>query len=370
MKRIITLFISVLFATIIGCEKDNINNFSNLDDKGIYVKNGILVFKNNIALKETLTAISEMTPQQYNCWLQENNFISLQSIFNNIVKAEESLDEPYVNLSESELSKIAPPPVHSSLYYTYLDKGLIKKIIYEADQTEGYELSTSFPALATILSPEGFYAVGDTIVYCGNEILKYWIHGDINKLNHLISAQYEKNKIEVWTLEDKSLKGTLNPNPAQSGWVTSGIRRLFINLSFESWQYLGDGTGWKYYHYINVRSEKKNFWGNWKYNETDMYIKGNWEGYIRYENPIYLNTLYYYFSAVFHPSYYPGYYHNFGNNLYCSISLFDGTISPYPTEWSVSYSVGGQKAFIYDISISHYNWEAIGHVDVHAFLSR
>jgi hypothetical protein len=369
MKHIITVIIIVLIPTLFSCEKNENKITPDKNDQStIEVKNGILVFNNSNTLASTLKEIEEMTPDEYMVWMQKNNFVSLQSIYNEILKAEEKVDESNQNLYEAEMIKTAPPVQHSELYFKYLDMGLIRKVIDKENQLDSYELNTSFPAFAPILSPQGIYMVGDTIIYCGSDTLKYWIHGDINNLEKLISTSEVSPDFEIWTAQN-TLKSTFSPNPRKSPYGMHGSDdRIYIWYYFTTWQYLGNGTVWKYSHYINVKSESKNWLGTWKYSATDMYIKGSWEGNLKYENPVYLNTLYYYFSAVFHPSYYPGYYHNWAKDLYCSISLFDGTISPYPTEWQVSYAVGGQNAKILDLSISTTSWEVIGHIDAVARL--
>jgi hypothetical protein len=54
---------------------------------------------------------------------------------------------------------------------------------------------------------------------------------------------------------------------------------------------------------------------------------------------------------------------SFASDLYSNNSIFDGSVSPYPTTWSLSYYTGGQYVEILDVSVYDLHWEAIGHGD-------
>ena len=199
------------------------------------------------------------------------------------------------------------------------------------------------------------------------EEVKEWINGDINNLDKLIKTEKLTEDIKIWILQESGLKSTFNPNPITSGWTYKDSKiRIKLDVYFETWQYLGDGTIWKYKHYVNVKSQKRNWRGKWKYNTTDMFIKGKWDGRIDYEDPEYLYTRWKYFSATYHPSYYPSYYHIIASDFYSSISILYGIIGPYPTTWNILYTVNGERVRILNISIYHLNWEAIGHGDAKA----
>ena len=368
MKHKIVL-LTISFLIVFSCEKNEISdNHQKLKlQDNIETINGVLIFKNSTILKQTLNVVLKMSFEEYNSWTRENNFISLQLIYHDIIKAEEIIDEPYESLSELERLNIDPPPEHSELYFKYLDEGLIKEVTDKEDGSIYYELNSSCPSLSPILNQQGIYVVGDTIIQCTSNSVKEWINGDVNNLDKLIKTEKLTEDIKIWILQESGLKSTFNPNPITSGWTYKDSKiRIKLDVYFETWQYLGDGTIWKYKHYVNVKSQKRNWRGKWKYNTTDMFIKGKWDGRIDYEDPEYLYTRWKYFSATYHPSYYPSYYHIIASDFYSSISILYGIIGPYPTTWNILYTVNGERVRILNISIYHLNWEAIGHGDAKA----
>jgi|GEM_PF-2451295 len=369
MKKYIALLLSIILITILSCEKEITDNDMNLNPDplltsgDIQVVNGILVFKNDFVLNETLNKIAAMSIDEYNEWIGHYGFLSLQSIYHEIINEEDKLDNQF---ETTLVLSTAPQEVqHSYLYMKYLSMGLIREIIDKQDNSKYYELNISFPWLSSILNIDGIFMVGKSIYQCAPDLIKIWENGNVNSLELLKKVTQETNDIKFVIKEKtQSEKSTFSPNPVTSGWVyKEGIRRIRIDVYFETWQYLGDGTVWKYEHYYNVKSQKKNFWGNWKYNWTDMSIKGSWDGDFDYSdpsNPLWIRQ--YYFSAVY-PSNYPLYYHIYASDLYSSHDIFDGSVEPYPTTWSLSYYIGGQYVKIWDVSLYNLNWEAIGHVD-------
>ncbi len=365
------VFSIALMATVIlnSCSNDDIMSVKPTEvQKEVKAINNILIFGNDAQLNKTLIELLDKSIEEQKQWGVEKGFTSMQTIFNDIVQDEEDLDNYYSSLSEAEQNSLDKTKIdpHSKLYYKYLDRGVIKKVISPEDQSESYDINLADPSLSLICNEKGAFAVGDTIFQITSEYIKYWTNGDFNNLDILYNATGETDQIKLIVKKQSVLKGSISPD-LFSGWAYKGsIRRIGIFLSFTTWQYLGNGTIWKYKHNVSFKSEKKNWWGSWRLNVTDMYVKGNWSGNLRYENPINLNTQWEYFGARF-PSSGTKYWR--GNHVHISPSIITGSLGSYDSTWQIWYYSNGTKVRINDVSITDIYWEATGHVNAKAVLS-
>lgn len=368
-KRILfVVIIAIILAS--GCQKgyDNILETEKpVAINTIKCKNGVLIFPNQQELGKTLEEINKMSKEEIEFWQAKYNFRSQLSMFNDIVLAELRLDEPYEGMTEVELQNAIPPPTHSETYYKYLGDGLIK----EFTDTEGekyYDYSTCAPYLAPILNKDGIVMVKDTMYQFSEFSIKEWMDADTDEVSTIINSTSENVKVHVISPNKGLLKSAISPNPKYSNWAYSGSnRRIKIGLYFNPWSSNSGGTVWSYQHYVHARSEKKNFWGNWKLNWTSMYILGYWSGNIEYELTASSSTAFHNFSANFHD--YPTAYYVNGNNFYSSMSIETGTIYPHPATMSTSYSeIYPQLNKIVDVSLTDFYWKVTGHGDAIAVL--
>lgn len=143
-------------------------------------------------------------------------------------------------------------------------------------------------------------------------------------------------------------------------------RRIRIGINFNSYQYYADGTVWNYEHWVEVQSQKKNFWGNWKYNWTTMSVLGHWNYSISYGNQYYPENTFQN-SAGYHE--YPNPEIIYASNLKSSCSISTGTIYPFNSTMSImtdgtrdtgSFMQEDLKK-IYDVLLTGYYWEVTGH---------
>ena len=262
--------------------------------------------------------------------MDKTNFVSIQSKYWNLINEEIEYDrkneEAYMQGSDIFSTK-----EHSELYYKLLREEFIKESFDEEEGITTHDLNISSPFLASILNLEGVYMIADTIIQSTPTTLKYWINGDINNLSRLLNTDENSSDIQIFKLTSTK-KSSFYPNPKQGPWANptnDPKRKIKLYLYFETWQYLGDGTIWRYQHYVNVKSEKKNWRGQWRSNWTIMYVKGSWSGDFQYTDPY--NSLIirnYDFSTVF-PSNYPSTYNVYASNLYCSLSIINGSTSPH-----------------------------------------
>jgi hypothetical protein len=194
-----------------------------------------MAFRNDTVLNETLNKIAKMSIVEYNEWINNIGFVSLQSIYHAIIIAEDNYDNRLEKNLESlhDYNGIR----HSSLYMKYLREGLIREIYDKQVNSEYYELNTSLPWLSSILNKDGIFMVGKFVYQSSPDFLKIWENGDVNSLERFKQINQETGDIKfVIKNQSQSQKSTFDPNPATSGWAYKGDdRRIRINVYFETW---------------------------------------------------------------------------------------------------------------------------------------
>lgn len=377
MKRIYNKFkinfsVALITMTILNScsNNDNMEVKPTKAQKEVKAINNVLVFENDAQLNKTIIELLDKSIEKRKQWEAKKGFTSIQTIFDDIVQSEEDMDNYYSSLSEEEQNALDKTKIdpHSKLYYKYLNKGVIKKVVDPEDQSESYDINLADPSLSLICNEKGAFAVGDTIFQITPEQIKYWPKGDLNNLDILYNATDETDQIKLIVKKQPTLKGSIGTRDGQWAYEDKRHpkRRIRVSVTFTTWQYLGNGTVWKYKHNVSFRSEKKNWLGKWKLNETDMYLKGNWSGNLRYEDPIYLSTHSEYFSAKYPSS---GTKHFRGNYVRISPSIINGNLASFDSTWQIWYNINGTKVRINDISITDLYWEVTGHVNVKAVLT-
>jgi hypothetical protein len=330
----------------------------------VYSKNGFLIFSNQKSMEETLNTLEGMSEEERRFWEKEHNFTSQMSMFHDIIIAELKLDEPYENLSEEELKNVELPPLHSDVYYNSLQKGFIKKIHY-SDGTELYDYSTCAPFLTSILNEDGIFVIGDTMYQFTQNATKTWSGCEINNKIKLISTN---SSIDNITLSINLKSATVKYGSWE--YDSERKRRIQIGINFNSSQYSADMKIWRYEHWVEVISQKKNWLGNWKYNWTDMYIKGNWDYEIEYLYPGNIN--FNYFSRNVGFADYPNTHHVYASNYKSTCSIEYGSISPYGSIINIWHynDTGDELCQIYDVELTDFSWEVTGHAYVKATVDK
>jgi len=368
MKKLVLLAMVATMLTIFnGCQKDEL--VSQLADEqlqaavkpDVYGKNGFLVFSDSRKVSQTLNSLAKMSEEERKNWEKSHFFVSQQTIFHNIVNAELQLDVPYENMSVEELKNAIPPAKHSEIYYKYLNEGIIKEFQF-SDGTESYDYSTCAPYLASILNEDGLFVVNDTMYQFTSNAFKQWNKCNVNDKTKLINT-------------DESIDGIEINNKLKSSTVVYGLfaydsgrdRRIQIGINFNSWQYLSNATIWRYEHWVEVISQKKNLFGTWKYNWTDMYLKGSWDYRVDFVSPSdpYMVIQQYTDNVGFYD--YPNTYHIYASNLKSTCSIETGDIFPYGSIFDFwHYDAVGDLGEIYELRLTHFNWEVTGHYNVTA----
>lgn len=305
--------------------------------KGVRAKDGILLFDSLETFEQTYPTILNMDAEQSALWERSVGFVSQRNIFNQIVEAEYGyLVKPYENKSDEALKRMKAPQGHTNVYRKYLRAGVIKIERVEGEDTYDYALTDR--SYAPIANTGGFYIVGDTVHQVKGDLAKEMRGGDLSKLSLLAKAKSSDpaNKIVVRPVIDVSAASAAQSGlsgcsfPLSSNWVTSGSRRGLTTVNFYV-SYLNPFPYTKVIinYTVEVRSQKKNFWGTWVYPScpNECWIGGAWTLNFDYMNGA---TLGHAFTNYFARSY--SYQHP------NCINLFQASINPVASGVSAPFS--------------------------------
>lgn len=371
MKKLVLFAMAIAVLGIFNaCEKSDELIDQSVDEQqkevlkpDVYSENGFLIFSSQKSMEETLNLLGSMSEEERRSWEAKHNFTSQMSIFHDIIIAELRLDEPYENLSEEALKNVELPAEHSEIYYKNLSKGIIREFT-DTDQTETYDYNTCAPYFASILNEDGLFVIQDTMYQFAPTAIKQWNGCNIGDKEKLINTTSTTDNIIV-QMQLKSATVKYGSYSYDSG----GKRKIKIGINFNSWQYSADMKIWRYEHWVEVISKKKNWLGKWKYNWTDMYIKGNWDYEIEYLNPSGIQFQYYSRNVGFVD--YPNTYHVYASNYKSTCSIEYGSISPYGSVINIWHNNdAGDRCQIYDVELADFSWEVTGHVYVKATVDK
>jgi hypothetical protein len=328
---------------------------------GVTAKNGILAFDSLETYEKSYPIIFSMSAEQSQSWEKSLGFVSQRNIFNQIVEAEyEYLLAPYENKSNEELKRMAPPAGHTDIYYKYLQSGLIR-IQRDASGEETYTSAIPIGGYLPIVNEQGYFIVGDTIYQVKKDLIKEMTGFEFSKISTLDKASSESaaGKIKVLRVVEnspaESSKAAASCSyPLDSGWQTIGKRRgkIYVNFTKSYWNPYPH-TRVTISYEVNVKSQKKNFWGNWVYAScpNECWIDLTWTGVFEYISKV---TLGYAGSTISPRSYsYP--HPNCINDFKTSLSPITGSIAPYPS--SFIFTAPSGRAFL-DVRLSNALWHA------------
>lgn len=358
---------------------------------GVRSEDGVLVFRDTEVYEYASARLQDMSQDEANRWEASMGFVSQRRMFDQVVDAEYArFILPYENLSEAELGTLAPPTGHSAAYRRALAAGIIQEV------GDTYESVLAAPALARVVNARGFVAIGDKVLQVKGATVKTWPAGsfdrldeldratDFDALGSLLTPQLRMPSTGNTTDGDTADRDMANGDMAatagnvsvgatgdatlglsvlngfgpfgtkSTGWVTSGNRRGSMDVTFNrTWVY---PSPFKYVitkYDVNVKSQKKNFWGSWNYATcpNEVWISGSWTTTF---NMIYTANLSSAPNDVSNRSFsYP--HPNCINNFNGSFAPKAGTNLPYPSQ--TTYTAPTGKAFT-EVSITPMTWSA------------
>lgn len=258
-----------------------------------------------------------MSQDQISQWYTNLNFTSLYSIFQEVNEAEWALSDYYENMSAEELSNSdfnPDVPVYSEEYKDAVSKGYLR-VFTEEDGTENYDLNLRERNMALVLNTQQSVMVGNSLFvysYDNRKIKEYATLADLPMLKAtLVNSEEEDIHVIHYQLSDVEKATASNGRTAHEGWghewnfttgnpqnldpwvkSSNGKNRMRSWISGNSYlDYAGTthGQGSKMYCTFNlgVQIQKKNIWGNWKYDTQSVSIYTSWDYNYKYHDEPY-----------------------------------------------------------------------------------
>lgn len=273
------LFASAIFQS---CQKDKNEatqaNATNATAANIYqtakVEHGMLVFASKQEMDMTMVELNSLTIAEFEFWEKSKGISTQFSAFNTVVKEEAKISDYYESLSAAEqaVALNAPQP-HSDIYNEMMQRGVLK-IVKESDGNELFNYAVSNPTMTKVINLDGFVKAGDWIYQFNDKGVKIILDGDFGKMENL-SSMNENMSNETYMIHQKSsveYRAITNNWTVTTPWTTSGKRRWKVWLDGHSESYGGlideDCTQFlNCTHVVRSEAQKKNFWGNWVYND-------------------------------------------------------------------------------------------------------
>ena len=269
-------FAVFLTVCLMACETDNFEQedlTSQPQSTAIQVLNGMFVFSDESTFSETLTIINGMSESEYELFLSSYSITTYKSIFDQVVKAEWGVSDHYEALA-AQGQKVPKEPVLSQEYRDALHQGTIQLI--QDDEGGYFDYNLYEINMASLINTKGLVQIGKKIYQFGPKNKKIIENGDASLIDRLDQVEYtQKNVTVVHYFKDSNPNGRqfgrhewLYANASGNNWAVYSKRRFRFYLQGSS--YVDDTYGQRLYvtNVLRLEGQKKNFWGNWKYNES------------------------------------------------------------------------------------------------------
>ena len=248
----------------------------------ITFQSGMLVFATHADLDKTLKEINDADASSVDAWESSIGFTSQRRLFNQIVSAEDAIDDYYWSLSPSQQAQaLSQGPVHSTIFNDKLASGFIKNITDPNDASVYWDYGGVNPEKSAILSETGFVkAEGQIFQFTNGTLIKIIKDGDFNKISQLANytSDYSDGTFSIAAPSCPNEAGCLNLDFSKTnGWKSAGndkrVKVTVEGTACANWALsTGDcafkphGTQCKFL--VRTQAQKKNFWGNWKYQSS------------------------------------------------------------------------------------------------------
>lgn len=259
IKQILAIAILGMFA--VACTNDEIYNTDIVKNKSLVINDArlenFLTFASFDDLQATLDKISNYGNNEQLNWENNNNFISLNHIYQEIDSAENKLLEPYDTLSVEELEKM--PRVTSYTHDVFSDILIVEKM----DDGSSYEdLNINDYTLSKVVNREGIIKIGDSIYQYKKNTIKIIKDGDCKKIKILNNIESTNDSLKISVIDLKSGGGSsTSQNIHKGAYKTNGVYKVIIYNDFTQ-KYQGDLNIYRTNFQIKIRVLKKAF-GCW-----------------------------------------------------------------------------------------------------------
>lgn len=278
----------------------------------VTTQNGVLVFRDEQSLQETLSLVGRMDGDALQQWNRQMGFTSLREIFNEVTVEEAAIDDFYQLIAASSPVGWRFVPTQAVRSHAY-DAALQNAQFQVIDDGDGgylyYSIRNSY--LASVLDPQGRIAVGGVLTQHlpgGIKRVKYSRpEGFAGALAALPDAPLQLDKpsqrlpdgeIEGKALEVYASDWFYSSRPG-NGWDTHGSRRFRTWIEGDSQsQFDAEGRQELYVrNVLRIQGMKKNIFGSWGFRETyttyvdiDWSYSYLWQGQYHWDLPVPAST--------------------------------------------------------------------------------
>ncbi len=252
----------------------------------------MLSFESKFDFDVTKLEIAAADQNALNKWEQQVGITTPRQIFNQVVEAEDSVSNYYYSLPENEQEYWrSQPEVNSNTYKKAIEDGILTVVKDKSDGSEYFDYNYYDKSVTGVVNKEGFVMVAGQIHQYTSNGIKIILDGDFSKIKELekINKTHIGDNLRVTIYDDSPIKtrGVISGyhwSVYYDGWEPSGHKkRVKVEIEGHS-----EGYGTVYNNscatqlnclfYIRGHAQKKNFWGNWKYNKyyPTLTVDMNW----------------------------------------------------------------------------------------------
>jgi hypothetical protein len=247
-------------------------------------------------LYQTIEDIKDYDSENRNIWEENNNFISMYTAFENIVKGDSAISNYFDSLSDDSIAYYSQLPIrHCNAVREYPESFIVVR-----DSSANYfDININNYLFSYISNSYGIVQVGSKIYQFTANYIKSIDNGDVSNINALIRA--------TQSIPDKSITVV----ESQNGYIENGkiaststfVRSSIGNsgrhrtIIYQNWTQNNSSSmaGWKATTYkVRVRSLRRRVWGLWYDNfSRPLSLWGNVHGnqtYGQLANNAFLNV--------------------------------------------------------------------------------
>jgi hypothetical protein len=178
-KVLVALFVANLISYILISCKD-VESIPSQEQQQSKLSENIkfLEFKDGKEFIEKLNLVSKMEKEEFNQWEKLNGFVSMRSVYVNILEAEQK------NIDNEEIKIKNQPALKATLKHKFSDIFEANKDIIKFNEF-GFELNIHDINFANIINRNGIVKIGNVIHQFSKEKAKFVKSGEENKINQL-----------------------------------------------------------------------------------------------------------------------------------------------------------------------------------------
>ncbi|RMG60735.1 MAG: hypothetical protein D6722_20540 [Bacteroidetes bacterium] len=243
----------------------------------VALEQGMLVFQSQEDLLLTLHQIAQAGREAVDRWETQMDFVSQQYLFNQVVRAYDSIDAHYFSLPEDEQAYWRQQPeVHPAIYFQGLEEGWLK-LQEDPDGSSYFQYAVCDPSMAAVLNREGLVKIGDEIYQYRSQTLKVLLTGEFEKIplldrvNRTVEGEVLVYDFAAEMTRSLTSNFTSSNVMSSEGWRDGGSRkryRLWVDgSSSPATTPVGFDcvSGMSCTFQVRSEAQKKNFWGTWQY---------------------------------------------------------------------------------------------------------